>query len=162
MSTWPDNLICEFTVPGLPIAQPRVKATRRGNHTGVYTPTKNASGASNGIAEYKAAIRLKAAEEYDGEPLDRPFRVVCEFVFPRPAGRVWKTRPMPSYPHTSKPDADNCIKAVLDALAFLWVDDSRVCKVAAVKRVAAGGEQPHTRVMVFDESAAAKAAGGVE
>ena len=42
-------------VPGVPIGMPRVKATNRGAHAGVYTPTKTSTGKSNGVAEFKAS-----------------------------------------------------------------------------------------------------------
>lgn len=42
-----------FSVPGVPVAQPRVKATSRGKHTRVYTPTKNAKGIVMGSSNSK-------------------------------------------------------------------------------------------------------------
>jgi len=88
-------VIITFTVPGVPVAQPRVKATRRGNHAGVYAPTKKANGRSNGIAEWKAMVRKCAADACQGAPFEGPIAVQLVFVFPRQKNRIWKTREMP-------------------------------------------------------------------
>lgn len=138
-----------FTVPGIPVAQPRVKAFSRGDRTGVYTPTKTASGKSNGIAEFKAAIKL-AASQFRGELLTGPLRVDIECVFPRPVNMVWKKRPMPRCRKVTKPDKDNCEKAICDALTgVLWVDDNQVCDGRTSKWHAAGGEDPHVKITVI-------------
>lgn len=74
-------------------------------------------------------------------PLEGPLFVGLEFYFPRPKNhyRTGKMKSVlrdsaPGY-HTSKPDADNVIKAVMDALTTLrfWNDDSQVCDVRARK-----------------------------
>lgn len=138
-----------FSVPGVPVAQPRVKATRRGNHAGVYTPTKTSTGRSNGVAEWKATVRLAASQAWSGAVLDGPVRVDLEFVFPRQTNRVWKSRPMPRYRKITKPDRDNLEKAVLDALkGILWLDDSQVCAGSSEKWHAAGDESPHVLIRV--------------
>lgn len=133
----------ELIVPGEPIAQPRVKGTSFGGHVRMYTPTKN------GIADYKALIRLIAKGVYSGEPLDVPFVVDCEFVFSRPGRLVWKKRPMPRIPMPDKRDRDNLDKAVLDALALVvWKNDKLVYDGRVSKWYAAGDEQPHTKITI--------------
>lgn len=141
-----------FTVPGEPIAQPRVKAARRGNRSGVYTPTKTSTGRSNGIAEYKALVRRIASERYADAPFAGPVFVEIDFVFLRPRSLVWKTKPMPRFPHIVRPDVDNAAKAVLDALTgIVWRNDTQVHWLNARKIVAAGDEQPATVVWIrFD------------
>ncbi len=67
-----------------------------------------------------------------------------KFVLPRPKSKVWKTKEMPSYPHTIKPDIDNLIKSFKDALnGVVWKDDSQVWMGSYTKCVAAGNESPH-------------------
>ena len=131
-------------VPGEPVAQPRAKATTiGGKHARMYTPT------TSGIAAYKAAIRLKAAEAYQGPLLDCPLIVDCEFVFARPKRMIWKTKPMSRLPHTSLRDRDNLDKAVLDALKnVIWTDDKLVYDGRITKWYAAGDEQPHTTIRI--------------
>lgn len=144
----------QFTVPGVPISQPRVKATRRGNHTGVYTPTTTGKGdkkKSNGIAEFKALVKLVASQHYDGPPLTGPLQVDLLFVFPRQAAKVWKSRPMPRYRHVTRPDRDNLEKALTDSLTkMIWVDDTQICAGSIEKWHASGDEAPHTLVTVIE------------
>lgn len=101
------------------------------------------------VNSFKAHCALAARQAYTGPPLDCALSVQLDFVLPRPQRLRWKSRPMPSEPHTSKPDAENLAKSVLDALSqIVWVDDSRIYELVARKRVAAGDEAPHVRVTV--------------
>ena len=143
----------EFTVPGVPVAQPRVKATVRGAHAGVYTPTKTSTGKSNGVAEFKALVKLVASQAFDGSPMTGPLRVDLICVFPRHSNKFWKSKPMPRYRHVQKPDRDNLDKGCLDALkGILWVDDCQVCSGSINKWHAAGDEQPHVVISVREIS----------
>lgn len=145
----------QFTVPGTPLAQPRVKATRRGPHTHIYTPDKTPSGRSNGVAEFKALVKLCASQAYSGPPLEGAVRVDCLFVFPRESSKVWKSKPMPRYPHVVKPDRDNLDKLILDCLrGVVLVDDNQVCAGEIQKWRAAGDEQPHVFVVIEELEAA--------
>lgn len=98
----------EVTIPAVPVAQPRCKATRVGGFTRVYTP-KTAD-------VFKATIAMSVQQVHKGSPLDGPLRVTIRFVFPRPASKVWKNRPMLREYKPTRPDLDNTAKAVLDAL----------------------------------------------
>ncbi len=141
----------QFKVPGVPVAQPRVKATTRGGHAGVYTPTKTSTGKSNGVAEFKAALRLVASQHHTGALLAGPLRVDVCCVFPRQASKIWKSKPMPRYRHVTKPDRDNLDKAVLDSLkGVLWIDDNQACSGFIQKWHCAGDEQPHTLVTIIE------------
>ena len=133
----------EIIIPGEPIGQPRPRATIRGGHAAVYAHNK-----SHPVASFKAAIRLAWGP---GAPCEGPVTMTIEAVFSRPKSKVWKSKEMPSYPHTSKPDWDNCGKAVSDALNGLaFRDDSQVVHAVVTKRVASGDEQPHTQIVVED------------
>lgn len=141
-----------FIVPAVPVAQPRAVATNIHGHARVYEPrtVKTATGRQpHPIAEFKAAVKMAARQAYSGPPLDCPLIVDVTFVFPRPAGLFWKTKPMPRLPHAKKPDRDNCDKAVLDALKGLcWVDDCQACSGRIEKWIASGSEQPHVEVRI--------------
>lgn len=144
-------MIISFTVPGVPVAQPRVKATRRGNHAGVYTPTKKSNGRSNGIAEWKAMVRKCAADACPMAPFEGAISIQLVFVFPRQKSRIWKTREMPKYPHVIRPDVDNLFKAATDALnGVLWRDDSQICSAHVEKYHAAGDEPPGMLCLVSE------------
>lgn len=139
MADYPQVIV--FSVPGVPIAQPRIKATSIGGYARVYTP-KTADA-------YKASVALAFRSAYGGNPIDGPVRIEIEFVMPRSKAMIWKKREMPSEWHTKKPDIDNLTKAVMDSLYGLaWIDDSQVCCVAIAKRIASGAESPATLIKI--------------
>ncbi len=122
-----------FFVPGLPKGQPRVKACIRGKHAGVYDP---------GTAD---AWKMAVAESWRYTKMPtfiKPVRVTLECIFPRPkshfgSGKNAQTLKL-SAPlfHTSKPDADNLAKAILDVLTRLkaWQDDSLVFDLRVIRQ----------------------------
>ena len=124
----------EFYVPGTPKAQPRVKATIRGKHAGVYTP-KTAD-------VFKASIIAAVRLETCGRVFTGPLRVELYFDMPRPKShfgtgkKASEMKESAPYWHDQKSDVDNLSKAVLDALnnAGIWHDDAQVCQLAASKR----------------------------
>lgn len=76
---------------------------------------------------YEQAIRDAVISRYRGDPLDGPLIVSIY---------AWIKKPKSSkllYP-TTKPDADNIGKAVLDSLnGILWHDDKQVCQLTIHK-----------------------------
>lgn len=139
MADYPDLIV--FSVPGVPVAQPRIKATSIGGYARVYTP-KTAD-------TYKASVALAFRSAYGGNPIDGAVRVDIEFVMPRPKSMIWRKREMHSEWHTKKPDIDNLAKAAMDALYGLaWIDDSQVCSLVIAKRIASGTESPSTEIRI--------------
>jgi Holliday junction resolvase RusA-like endonuclease len=127
-----------FTVPTIPVAQPRQKHALIGGRVRNYMPTKHP------VNAFKAAVQLAASQVYSGAPITFPLSLTLVFVFPRPSNRIWKTKTMPREPKASKPDCDNLAKSFLDGLnGLLYVDDSQVVQLFVSKWVAAGDEQPH-------------------
>lgn len=116
----------EFFVPGTPKAQPRVKACRRGNHAGVYTPTT--------ANEWKNAIREEVLKAWDGKKFEGPVCLETDFIIKRPkshlkaSGEVRSAFRSPWV--TTRPDFDNYAKAIADTLTSvgIWNDDSQVAK----------------------------------
>lgn len=136
-----------FTVPAVPVAQPRQRHRIVNSHGKAfvhnYTPSKSP------VQDFKATVRLAARGVYGGPPADEPLALYVTFVMPRPAAKIWKTKPMERYPHTAKPDMDNLVKSLKDSLhGLLWRDDSLVCVECLSKYVASGDEQPHVDVAV--------------
>jgi Holliday junction resolvase RusA-like endonuclease len=140
-----------FVVPAIPVAQPRQRhriVTARAGRTFVsnYTPTKHP------VNHFKAAVQLAAQAVYAGPVLDCPLCMDVLFVFPRPAS-LPKKRGTGRLPHTAKPDRDNCMKAVQDALeGILFRNDSQISSGQVMKRVAASGEQPHVAVVITEDA----------
>jgi len=139
-----------FTVPGTPVAQPRQRhsvAMIRGRAVAQnYTPSKHP------VQSFKAAVQLAASMAHDGAPIMGPISMAVTFVFPRPKGMVFRKKPMPRTAKTSKPDVDNLMKSVCDALnGLLWLDDAQVFDARIIKLVASGDEQPRTEVVVWQK-----------
>lgn len=138
----------ELTVQTTPIAQPRQRHSARVRlgklmvHN--YTPKNHP------VQQYKRDLQIACQSVYQGEPLTGPLQVDFVFVMPRPVRMTWKRRPMPRERHAVKPDKDNIAKATQDALTgLLWKDDSQICAGSTEKWIAAGDEQPHVIVRVF-------------
>jgi len=123
----------------------------------IYTPKATIDWEKSFAAEVKL-LGLNVPEEI---PLD----VAIVAVFPRPQfmqrrskrdGSLlggWLER---SYLHSSKPDADNVAKIVLDALSDHF-EDSRVAVLTAHKFIAALDESPRVFVRVQEASSSTSA-----
>lgn len=139
LTSHPQLSAIRFTVPCVPIAQPRQRHAMIAGHVRNYTPTKHP------VNAFKAACQLACAAAYTGPPLTGPVSLSLVFVLPRPqstpkrnAGRT---------PHAKKPDCENLAKAVLDALTgTLYADDRQVYLLRIGKLVASIDEQPHVEV----------------
>ena len=135
----------QFTVPAVPVAQPRARATTINGHARMYE-----AASKHPIHAFKASVRLAAREVYKGPPLDGPLRVWATFVFPRPQRLCRKKDPTGRLPCDSgRSDLDNLIKGLCDALNELtWKDDRQICAALIVKEYAAIDEQPHVDVSI--------------
>ena len=114
-----------ITVEGIPKGQPRVRACIRGRHAGVYDP---------GTAdEWKACVRGAATDAaMNRGPILDAVALHVVFRMPRPKAHLDKDgdvrRGFMFAPHAQKPDIENLIKAVMDALTNVgvWRDDAQV------------------------------------
>ena len=108
----------KFTVPGVPVGKGRPRFTRAGH---AYTPEKT--------AEYEEKVRLcwkaqTGSVFAGGIPLKAS--IIAYFPIPKSASKK-KAEAMDGTFHTSRPDADNVAKAILDALnGNVYPDDSAV------------------------------------
>ena len=110
-----------LVIHGKPAPQPRVRAYRRGEHAGVYTPST--------ADAWKGQVML-AASLYRGQFTTGPLRLEVEFFLPRS-----KAHKHDDYVAV-KPDLDNLLKSTMDALsnAGVWRDDAQVAAVVMSKR----------------------------
>lgn len=121
----------ELFVNGTPKGQPRPRAFVRGNRAAVYDP---------GTAEgWKGQVAMAWMATGLDNIIEGVFHVSLDFRFPRPKHHSnSKGILKPGAPdwHTAKPDADNCAKAVLDALTSLnvWKDDALVASLSITKK----------------------------
>lgn len=148
MKTTPtqEGWTCRFTVPAVPVAQPRPRAVTGGDGKARMAN----SDSRHAIHSFKATCRHAAMQAYSGPPLDCPLRMSLVFVMPRPDRLRWKSRPMPREPYCAKnKDWDNLGKAVSDALnELIYTDDGLLAFVTVEKCYAAGDEQPHVEVTI--------------
>lgn len=123
-------MIIQFTVYGEPVAQGRPKFSTAGGFVKAYDPAKSRN--------YKDYVRLAATEYAPAAPLEGPIGLVLTVYRSTPKSfskrktalaEEGKLRP------TTKPDVDNYLKGVKDALkGIIWRDDSQVVEVYARKR----------------------------
>lgn len=137
----------KFTVPAVPVAQPRqrhrIVAGAAASFVQNYTPSKHP------VQAFKSTVRLAARQAYAGGPSESALGLVVVFVMPRPGRLIWKKRAMPRCLHQSKPDLDNLVKAVKDSLnGLLWRDDGQIAHLNVSKVYAAGDEQPCVEIEV--------------
>ena len=136
----------EFFVPGTPVGKGRPRAARRGAGVVMFTPEKT--------ADYEALVAATAAAALPGDAmahqlLDGPLEAALEMRFPAPASwsKAKRARALAGAEwHTSKPDADNVAKAILDACnGVVFRDDAQVVVLIATK---AFSDEPGVRVVI--------------
>lgn len=131
-----------FTVPGAPQGKGRPKVVKIGGFTRMATPAKTVA--------YEGLVAHAAQAAMAGRPmLDGP--VSCAIAIDAPVPASWSQKKqraalagevMP----TTKPDADNVVKAIFDGCnGVLWRDDVLVVDLRVRKRYAA---TPAVRVQV--------------
>ena len=132
----------EFFVPGAPVGKGRPRAARRGAGVVMFTPEKT--------ADYESLVAATAGNAMRAHQLlDGPLEAVLEMRFPVPASwsKARRARALAGAEwHTSKPDADNVAKAVLDACnGVVFRDDSQIVMLTATKGFS---EAPGVRVVI--------------
>ena len=127
----------EFYAAGDPKGQPRPRACAF-KVGGSYTARMYDAGTSD---EWKAAVVKAGTRHRPAAPLTGAVKVCLSFYFARPRAhffsgkRAADRRDLAPVAHTTKPDADNLAKAVLDAMtvAGWWKDDSQVTPILISK-----------------------------
>lgn len=135
-----DKSMLSIIVNHEPVGQPRHRISTRGIYARMYLPS------SDPVYAFKSAIRAAI-----GKPvkISGAVEIVVNAWFPRPKSKMWKRKPMPAYRHTSKPDADNVLKAVLDALnGIAWVDDAQIVTATVRKFVCCGASSPRVEIVI--------------
>lgn len=139
--------VASFYVEGEPKGQPRPRFDIRGRRPRAYDP---------GTADaWRGLVTLAARRHTPAEPIDRAAWVVVSFYFPAPRSTRHPAPEGAPKPHTAKPDIDNALKVILDALtdAGFWKDDSLVVSVDAIKYYATETLTMGASIEVFRETA---------
>lgn len=130
--------VIEFVVPGPPVAKGRPRLGK----WGTYTPEKTVN--------YENLVQFSFLEKYKNKQLlEGPLRITIDFDFPIPKQTSKKNRELMlngEIRPTKKPDTDNCIKAITDALnSMAYKDDSQIVETLAYKWYA---EEPEVCVKI--------------
>jgi len=115
----------------------------------MFTPTKTRN--------WEATFALMARAHRPAELLTGPLRVSITAYFPRPlkmskrskrSGELLGGYDEGPVPMSSRPDADNVAKSVLDALSDWYRDDAQVYYLVVRKFFHALGARPRVRVTI--------------
>lgn len=125
-----------ITVPGEMRGKGRPRFSTRGGFARAYPDAKTASA--------ETWIKACAVEQAGAVPIEAPVSLDIAIAVAVPAS--WSKRKrdhalagtlMP----TGKPDLDNCVKLIADALnGIVWRDDKQIVRMVASKRYAAVAE----------------------
>ena len=123
-----------FTVPGAPQGKGRPKVVKIGGFTRMATPKQTVA--------YEGLVAHAAQTAMAGRPLlDGPVACAVHIDCAVPASWSQKKQRQALAAEilpTTKPDADNVVKAIFDGLnAVLWRDDVQVVDLAVRKRYSA-------------------------
>ena len=123
-----------FRIEGVPVAQPRHRASFRGGFAKMYIPKDHS------IHHWKGCI-ARIAFEHIENMIEHCVKVDVLFVF-----KAKRKSEIGNF-KSSKPDIDNLLKAALDALtdAGMWSDDSQVVQVSAAKMF---GATPYMEISI--------------
>jgi len=137
----------KFTVMGTPVAKGRPKFARRGNFVKTYTPSKTVN--------YETLVKLSFIQAVGTEfrPYDQAICVRVNAHFARPKGHFGTGKNEGVLKESApehmlvKPDADNVIKAVIDALnGIAFTDDKLIVHIHGSK---AYSERPRCEIEIY-------------
>jgi Holliday junction resolvase RusA-like endonuclease len=120
----------EFTVLGDAVGKGRPRATRQGAFVRMYTPKKT--------ADYESLVKAEARLAMAGKELFTDAVNVSITIYVEPIKSMSKKNRVIALAGairpTKKPDIDNSIKALLDAMnGVVYVDDNQVVELSASK-----------------------------
>lgn len=138
-----------FKVCGDPVAQgrPRFASKGRGGKplpfVRTYDPKKS--------RDWKEDVRLQAITCQADTLLQGALKMNLTFILQRPKGHYGKKGLRPSAPfyHITKPDLDNMVKGIKDALSGVCYErDQQICELHADKEYTADGEAPGVTIRI--------------
>lgn len=129
-----------FTVPGLPVAKGRPRATTVGGFARMYTPKES--------ARFEERVRLSAREAGITIANEGALELTVVAYWPM-SGTPLKRGSRPGRFKSARPDADNVLKSVGDALnGVAYKDDAQVARAIVEKRHCAQDDPDGARVEI--------------
>jgi len=120
-----------FVIPGVPVGKGRPRFARQGAFVRTFTPEKTAS--------YENLVKVKAEDAMRGRRIIEGAVSVAISLYVTPPAS-WSSKKQREalagnvYP-ISKPDVDNVIKGIFDAMnEIVWRDDKQVVDIVVKKR----------------------------
>jgi len=125
-----------MTIYGHPVPKARARTVRTKNGKSVsFTPKKTES--------WEDSVRAQALQHRPEQLMDGPLAMEATFYLLRPKSKPKRVK----YPAT-KPDLDNLIKSVKDALeGIIYTNDSRIVDEAVRKRY---GDPPRVEIAIWE------------
>ena len=138
----------KFTVPGIPKGKERPRVCRINGRSLTYTPKQTTQYEKLVRASYTAVSKIFFFFDKD-TPLE--ISIIALFSIPKSVGKKLKNSMLTGdILPIKKPDSDNIVKIILDALnGVAYWDDSQVCRVYFEKIYA---EKPETKVIIKEIS----------
>lgn len=133
-----------FTIDGVPVAKGRPRFRNTGKFVQTYTPKKT----------LEAEKHIRECFEFYHRTFNRPFEgpifININFHMPIPSSLSKKKQnELRLTPHVKKPDLDNLVKTVCDALnGYVWKDDSQIYTIIARKSY--GYDRSYTDVRIVE------------
>ena len=127
-----------FIIFGQPVAKGRPRVTK----WGTYTPEKTVN--------YENLVKMSYIETHkDKKLLENDLEVIINFYFSIPKSTSKKKKELMlngEIMHNKRPDIDNCIKSITDALnEIAYKDDNQIVKIQASKFYS---DEPRTVVFI--------------
>ena len=94
------------------------------------------------------AVQLYSNRFRPRQPLSGVVHLRVVFVLPRPKSLSRKKDPDGRMWAPVRPDHDNLIKGLQDALKAFWIDDAQICVGTQIKVYCAKGEEPKMEVSI--------------
>ena len=122
-----------LTVPAVIVGKQRPRARQRGKFVQIYTPRKT--------QHFEDVIALEYCKQYPSGMAfpDEAIELECEFVFEMPKSWSEKKKAQMNGKgclSRKKPDIDNCMKSVMDALnGIAYTDDSQFTETGRCRKV---------------------------
>lgn len=134
-----------ITAYTIPVAQPRQRTRIIAGHAHNYTP------ADHPVQQFKADLKAAAiAAGAPPSPWTLPVVLEVAVYLPRPKRYCRKKDPDGPLVHAGRPDAENVLKAIQDAMkGILWADDALICRVTVWKLYAEREGRPRVEIKAW-------------